>query len=70
MLRDKRLSNIRIQKSTTIVLAVLLAAVLPTMLLTHSNMQFALAQSANQTSSAAAASPLSTCHGKQISFLF
>ncbi len=57
MLRDKRLSNIRIQKSTTIVLAVLLATVLPTMLLTHSNIQFALAQSANQTSSAAAPSP-------------
>ena len=57
MLRDKRLSNIRIQKSTTIVLAVLLAAVLPTMLLTHSNIQFALAQSTNQTSSAAAPSP-------------
>jgi hypothetical protein len=43
----------------TIIYAILLATVLPTILLTHSNMQFALAQSANQTSSAAAASPLS-----------
>src|SRR5215210_555515 len=33
------------------IFAVLLVSVLPTMLLTHSNMQLALAQSANQTSS-------------------
>src|SRR5215207_1588285 len=39
------------------VLAVLLVAVLPTMLLTHSNMQLALAQSANQISSAPPPSP-------------
>ena len=40
------------------ILAVLLVAVLPTMLLTHSNMQLALAESANQTSSSSsAASP-------------
>lgn len=41
------------------ILAVLLVAVLPTMLLTHSNMQLAVAQSANQTSSSSssAASP-------------
>lgn len=39
------------------ILAVLLVAVLPTMLLTHSNMQLALAQSANQTSSSSPASP-------------
>jgi hypothetical protein len=49
------LSNPKIQKGTTMVLAVLLllAAVLPTMLLTQSSVQLALAQSANQTSSAA-----------------
>ncbi len=39
------------------VLAVLLVALLPTMLLTHNNMQLALAQSANQTSSAPPPSP-------------
>ncbi len=55
----QRLSNPKIQKGTTMILAVLLVAVLPTMLLTHSNMQLALAQSANQTSSSSssAASP-------------
>ena len=57
MLRDKRLSNPKIQKGRTMVLAVLLVAVFPTMLLTHSNMQLALAQSANQTSSAAPPPP-------------
>jgi protocatechuate 3,4-dioxygenase beta subunit len=52
------LSNPKIGKGTTMILAVLLVAVLPTMLLTHSNMQLALAQSANQTSSSSsAASP-------------
>jgi hypothetical protein len=57
-LRQKILSNPKIQKGMTIVLAVLLIAILPTMLLTHSNnMQLALAQSANQTSSAAPPSP-------------
>jgi protocatechuate 3,4-dioxygenase beta subunit len=52
------LSNPKIGKGTTMILAVLLVAVLPTMLLTHSNMQLALAESANQTSSSSsAASP-------------
>jgi hypothetical protein len=54
--RQKILSNPKIQKGTTMILAVLLlllAAVLPTMLLTHSSVQLALAQSVNQTSSAA-----------------
>lgn len=51
------------------VLAVLLVAVLPTMLLTPSNMQTALAQSANQTSSATPPPPppqamQSTFHAK------
>ena len=54
MLRDKRLTNLTIQKGTTIVYAILLTAVLPSMLLTHSTMQLALAQSPNQTPSAAA----------------
>ena len=35
------------KKNTTIVHAILLATILPSMLLTHSNIQFALAQSAN-----------------------
>jgi hypothetical protein len=63
------LSNPKIQKGTTMVLAVLLVAVLPTMLLTPSNMQTALAQSANQTSSATPPPPppqamQSTFHAK------
>jgi hypothetical protein len=51
------LSNPKIQKGTTMILSLLLVAVLPTMLLTHSNMQLALAQSANQTSSSSSAAP-------------
>jgi protocatechuate 3,4-dioxygenase beta subunit len=39
------------------ILAVLLVSVLPTMLLTHSHMQLALAQSANQTSSSSSPPP-------------
>jgi protocatechuate 3,4-dioxygenase beta subunit len=51
------LSNPKIQKGTTMILAVLLVSVLPTMLLTHSHMQLALAQSANQTSSSSSPPP-------------
>jgi hypothetical protein len=70
--RQKILSNPKIQKGTTMVLAVLLllAAVLPTMLLTHSSVQLALAQSVNQTSSAARPLPpqvmQSTFHAKGV----
>ena len=46
------MSSTKIQGSTTMILAVLLAAVLPTMLLANSNLQLALAQIENQTSSA------------------
>ena len=45
------MSNHKIQGSTTTALAVLLAALLPTLLLTNSNLQLAMAQIENQTSS-------------------
>jgi protocatechuate 3,4-dioxygenase beta subunit len=70
--RQQILSNPKIQKGTTMVLAVLLllAAVLPTILLTHSSVQLALAQSVNQTSSAARPLPpqvmQSTFHAKGV----
>jgi guanyl-specific ribonuclease Sa len=65
------LSNPKIQKSTAMIFAVLLASVLPTMLLTHSNMQLAVAQSVNQTSlslsssSSSSSSPVSS-EGKSV----
>jgi protocatechuate 3,4-dioxygenase beta subunit len=51
------LPNHNIQGSTTTALAVLLAALLPTMLLTNSNLQLAMAQIENQTSSAPPSPP-------------
>jgi protocatechuate 3,4-dioxygenase beta subunit len=44
------MSSFRIQKAITLILVVLLIAVLPTMILSSNNVELALAQSANQTS--------------------